>query len=86
MTADVELLKQAILLDPLVGAVCNPPEVWQMVDEMLVAQAEWLPQYAGQIEDARKRLATEPSLARNRGDGAVRLKTRTVEEMRAAAS
>ncbi len=86
MTADVELLKQAVLLDPLVGAVCNPPEVWQMVDEMLVAQAEWLPQYANQIEDARRRLAAEPSLARNRGDGAVRLKTRSVEEMRAAAS
>ena len=84
MTADVELLKQAILLDPLVGAVCNPPEVWQMVDEMLVAQAEWLPQYAGRIDDAQKRLTAEPSLARNHGDGAVRLKTRTVEEIRAA--
>ena len=84
MTADVELLKQAILLDPLVGAVCNPPEVWQMVDEMLVAQAEWLPQYAGRIDDAQKRLATGPSLARNHGNGAVRLKTRSVEEIRAA--
>ena len=86
MTADLELLKQAVLLDPLVGAVCNPPEVWQMVDEMLVAQAEWLPQYASEIEDARKRLATEPPLARNTSNGAVRLTTRTVEQMRAAAS
>lgn len=34
---DVNLLKQAILLDPLTGAVCNPPEVWQMADEMLIA-------------------------------------------------
>ena len=84
MTGDVELLKQAILLDPLVGAVCNPPEVWQMVDEMLVAQAQWLPQYANRIEDARTRLATQPSLAQDRSDGAVRLKTRTVEEMRAS--
>ena len=84
MTGDVELLKQAILLDPLVGAVCNPPEVWQMVDEMLVAQAQWLPQYAHEIEAARKRLATGPSLARNASHGAVRLKTRTVEEMRTA--
>jgi hypothetical protein len=25
---------------------CNPEEVWQMVDEMVVAQAKWLPQYA----------------------------------------
>jgi len=39
-------LKQAMLLDPLVGAVCNPPEVWSMADEMLKAQAKWLPQYA----------------------------------------
>jgi alpha-galactosidase len=33
---DVMLLKQAMLHDPLTGAVCNPPEVWQMVDEMIV--------------------------------------------------
>ena len=32
---DVTLLKQAMLHDPLVGAVCNPEEVWQMTDEML---------------------------------------------------
>jgi alpha-galactosidase len=38
-------LKQAMLLDPLVGAVCNPPEVWAMADEMLKAEAKWLPQY-----------------------------------------
>ena len=85
VTGDLELLKQAILLDPLVGAVCNPPEVWQMVDEMLVAQAEWLPQYAGEIVAARQRLANEPSLARGDTVGAVRLKTRSVEELQAAA-
>ena len=38
---DVTLLKQAMLHDPLVGAVCNPEEVWQMTDELLVAQAQW---------------------------------------------
>ena len=81
---DVELLKQAVLLDPLVGAVCNPPEVWQMVDEMLVAQAQWLPQYADAIPAAQQRLAAEPSLARGHGTGAARLKTRTVAELRAA--
>ena len=47
MTGDVDLLKLAVLHDPLVGAICTPEEVWQMVDEMLVAQARWLPQYAG---------------------------------------
>jgi len=50
------LLRQAMLMDPLVGAVCNPPEVWRMVDELLVAEAEWLPQYGKAIEDAKRRL------------------------------
>ena len=50
------LLRQAMLLDPLVGAVCNPPEVWQLVDEMLVAQAAWLPQYKEAITAAKGRL------------------------------
>ncbi len=54
---DVTLLKQAMLHDPLVGAVCNPEEVWQMTDEMLVAQAEWLPNYsADAIKAAQARL------------------------------
>jgi alpha-galactosidase len=53
----VTLLKQAMLHDPLVGAVCNPEEVWQMVDELLVAQARWLPQYAAEIPGCRDRLA-----------------------------
>ncbi len=44
---DVQLLKLAMLHDPLVGAVCNPPEVWAMTDELLAAHAKWLPQYAG---------------------------------------
>ena len=46
ISGDIELLKLAVLHDPLVGAICTPEEVWQMVDEMVVAQAEWLPQYA----------------------------------------
>ena len=84
VAGDVSLLKQAVLLDPLVGAVCNPPEVWQMVDEMLVAQAEWLPQYRDAIRPAQERLASGPSLARGDGAGAVRLKTRSVAELKAA--
>ena len=44
LAGDVTLLKQAMLHDPLVGAVCDPNEVWQMADEMLVAQSQWLPQ------------------------------------------
>jgi alpha-galactosidase len=48
----VTLLKQAVLHDPLVGAVCNPEEAWQITDDMLVAQAQWLPQYAAEIPQA----------------------------------
>ncbi len=66
VTGDAELLKQAMLHDPLVGAVCNPPEVWQMVDELLVAQAQWLPQYQDEIPRAQRRLRQGP-----------RVKTRT---------
>jgi alpha-galactosidase len=85
--ADVTLLKQAMLHDPLVGAVCNPEEVWQMTDEMLVAQAKWLPQYAVEIPKAAQRLAeherngTRVALRQTEG---VRLPTRTVEELVAA--
>ena len=86
---DVTLLKQAMLHDPLVGAVCNPEEVWQMTDEMLVAQAEWLPQYAGQIKDAARRLddaeADGTRVKRVETEGAARLHTATVEEMTAKA-
>jgi alpha-galactosidase len=84
---DVTLLKQAMLHDPLVGAVCNPEEVWQMTDEMLVAQARWLPQYADEIPAAAARLAAaESDGTRVRlwdWDGAARLHTKTVEEMAA---
>ena len=60
VSGDDLLLKQAMLLDPLVGAVCNPPEVWQMADEMLVAQAKWLPQYTKAVAAAKKRLKAGP--------------------------
>jgi alpha-galactosidase len=82
---DLTLLKQAMLHDPLVGAVCNPEEIWQMTDEMVVAQAPWLPQYAGEVEAAKKRLADHDRLGTRvklvRTDGAARLHTKTVEEM-----
>jgi alpha-galactosidase len=82
---DVTLLKQAMLHDPLVGAVCNPEEVWQMTDELLVAQGRWLPQYRDEIPRAQRRLeqadanGTRVKLLDNAG--AARLKTRTITEM-----
>ena len=82
---NVTLLKQAMLHDPLVAAVCNPEEVWQMTDEMLVAQAQWLPQYADAIPAAKARLdaavqnGTRVRLVETAG--AARLHVKTVEEM-----
>lgn len=80
------LLKQAMLHDPLTGAVCNPEEVWQMTDEMLVAQKRWLPQYQSEIPSAVARLkkheknGTRVRLANSQG--AARLAIKTVEQMR----
>lgn len=75
------LLRQAMMMDPLVGAVCNPPEIWQMVDEMLVAQAQWLPQYTAAIEAAKKRLARGDLIPTKDYKGAARLPIRTTEEL-----
>jgi alpha-galactosidase len=36
----------AVMLDPLTAAVCTLPEIRSMVDEMLEAQARWLPQFS----------------------------------------
>ncbi|MDZ4313053.1 MAG: alpha-glucosidase/alpha-galactosidase [Cypionkella sp.] len=83
IAGNVELLKQAVLHDPLVGAICTPDEVWQMVDELLVAQAQWLPQYAHAIPAAIERLKT-PKVKTRDWAGAARLEVRSVEELRAA--
>ena len=83
---DVDLLTQAMMMDPLVGAVCDTEEISQMTDEMLVAQRTWLPQYAEAIPAARKRLAAAKRKGDYRGTksthGAARLKTKSVAELR----
>ncbi|NQU41633.1 MAG: alpha-glucosidase/alpha-galactosidase [Lentisphaerae bacterium] len=79
---DVMLLKQAVLMDPLTGAVCDPNEISQMVDEMLIAQAQWLPQYRREIPRARARLASETRLDTHKTKGAARKQTKSVAEMR----
>lgn len=77
---DVNLLKQAVMMDPLTGAVCNPPEIWQMIDEMLVAQEQWLPQYKEAIAQAKENLAGERIPTKDY-KGAARLRQKTVEEV-----
>ncbi|WP_322923808.1 alpha-glucosidase/alpha-galactosidase [Paenibacillus campi] len=78
---DDQLLRQAFMMDPLVGAVCNPPEIWQMVDEMLVAGEAWLPQYAEAIAAAKQRLQSDTLLPTREYTGNTRLKVKSIEEM-----
>jgi len=81
LTGDILLLKQAMLHDPLVGAVCDPDEVWQMTDDMLLAQKEWLPQYADGIAKLR------PAVNGNRRplrpiEGTLRKKVKSIDDLR----
>jgi alpha-galactosidase len=46
-TGDPELVMEAVALDPLTAAVLTLDEVRRMVAEMLEAEAEYLPQFAG---------------------------------------
>jgi alpha-galactosidase len=45
LTGRTEAVHHAVMLDPLTGAVCTLPQIRAMVDEMLVAQAQWLSQF-----------------------------------------
>jgi alpha-galactosidase len=82
---DVMLLKQAMLHDPLVGAVCNPEEIWQMTDEMLVAQEQWLPNFTAEISPAKNRLddavrnGTRVKLIET--EGVARIPVKSVQQM-----
>ncbi len=80
VSGDVMLLKQAMMMDPLVGAVCTTPEISQMVDEMLVAEAQWLPQYADEIPAAQERLRSEKRLGKKQAHGAARHESATAEK------
>ena len=77
---DDMLLRQSMMMDPLAGAVCNPPEIWQMTDELLIAQAEWLPQYKDAIKAAKSRFAAGNLIPAKDYDG-IRVHTKTVDEM-----
>lgn len=45
LTGNRELVKQAVLHDPLTAAVCGTEEVWAMCDEMFEALEPWMPQF-----------------------------------------
>jgi alpha-galactosidase len=50
LTGSVEAVHHAVMLDPLTAAVCTLPQIHSMVDEMLEAQARWLPQFRGKLK------------------------------------
>jgi alpha-galactosidase len=45
LTGEAEAVHHAVALDPLTAAACTLPQIRAMVEEMLVAQARWLPQF-----------------------------------------
>lgn len=80
---DVSLLKQAMMLDPLTGAVLYPDEIGQMTDEMLVACEDYLPQYKEAISEAKTKLSEnyiEPHKAQSI---TTRKKLKNIDEIRA---
>jgi len=45
LTGDKQLVRLAVLNDPLTAAVCTPDEVWKMCDEMFEALGPWMPEF-----------------------------------------
>lgn len=81
VNADINLLRQAAMMDPLTGAVCTTDEIVDMVDEMLIAGEKWLPMYKEEIERAKMRLEGK-NIKYNEVEG-FKLKVKTVDEMAA---
>lgn len=46
LTGEREHVYQAIMLDPLTGAILTLGQIRAMVDELFMAESEWLPQFA----------------------------------------
>jgi alpha-galactosidase len=45
-TGNREAVHHAVMVDPLTAAACTLPAIHAMVDELLRAEAQWLPQFA----------------------------------------
>lgn len=46
LTGSREHIDHAVMLDPLTGALMTLDQARRMVDELLAAEARWLPQFA----------------------------------------
>jgi alpha-galactosidase len=78
---DIDLFKQALMLDPLTAAVCTPDEIWQLGDELISATAKWLPQYDKKVvAAARRRLKANPPQYKRAAKG-VRVKGSVIGDM-----
>ncbi len=47
LTGDPEYAMMAIAMDPLTATCCTLPEIRELTAELLAAEAQWLPQFAG---------------------------------------
>jgi alpha-galactosidase len=84
LRGDVDALRQAMMLDPLTAAVCSTAEIEQMTDALLVAQADFLPQFAAAIPQAKARLAAAEPLGTHNLWPPTRFAPRSIAEMQAA--
>jgi alpha-galactosidase len=46
LTGNRDLIRHAVMLDPLTAAVCTLPQIARMTDELFESQRRWLPQFA----------------------------------------
>ena len=63
-TADPELAMQAIAMDPLTSACCTLNECREMTIELLEAERQWLPQFAGKTLTPRPIISIPKDVAR----------------------
>lgn len=60
LNSDPEMLMQAVAMDPLTSAVCTLNEAREMCAEMLEAQRQWLPGFAGKTVGKRPEIVIPP--------------------------
>jgi alpha-galactosidase len=46
LTGNKDAIHYAVMSDPLTAAICTPPQIHAMVDELFAAQTRWLPQFS----------------------------------------
>jgi alpha-galactosidase len=53
LTGNRDHVYQAVMLDPLTGALLTLDRIRAMVDDLFAAEAAWLPAFDAQRDDAR---------------------------------